>query len=115
MKRRSHWLAVMIIVLSTRFLVSETCVASTWNTYYVSTSGKDTNNGSAGSPWRTIAHAVAQVPDSNSTIIVQDGVYEECVGISRRFVSSLLIEAEHPYRARWQCDESLPILKIGKG
>ena len=84
-------------------------------TFYVSTNGNDSNTGSSSSPWRTITHAVGQVPDNDSVIIVKEGVYNECVSISRRFASSLLIQAEHPYRVRWQCDASLPILKIGKG
>jgi hypothetical protein len=114
MKRCSHWLVAILVVMSCISIAGATCVASTSNTYYISTGGKDSNSGSIGSPWRTIAHAVDQVPDRSSTIVVRDGVYDECVFISRRFESSLLIKAEHPYRVRWQCDEPSQILKIGR-
>jgi len=49
--------------------------------YYVAPSGSDSNNGSAGSPWRTIQHA-ANVLVQGQTAIVQAGNYGERVTIS---------------------------------
>ncbi len=45
-------------------------------TYYVSTSGSDSNSGSATAPWRTIGHAAATVT-AGATVIVQAGTYNE--------------------------------------
>src|SRR5436190_20946213 len=48
------------------------------NTFYVSTSGSDGNNGSAGSPFRTIGYAVSKVPaGQGATIQVAAGTFVE--------------------------------------
>lgn len=83
------------------------------NIYYVATNGNNSNKGTINSPWRTIAHAIEQVPDQDSIIVVRNGVYNECVTITRRFQSSLYLKAENQYQAHWQCNQSLPILKFG--
>ncbi|MFC2004948.1 carboxypeptidase regulatory-like domain-containing protein [Chloroflexota bacterium] len=44
-------------------------------TYYVATTGSDSDNGSESNPWRTIAHATDVVP-AGSTIIVKAGDYD---------------------------------------
>ena len=49
-------------------------------TYYVSTSGSDTNPGTLGSPWRTIQHAANTVAAGGS-VFVRAGVYKEHVNI----------------------------------
>lgn len=48
--------------------------------YYVSTSGNDTNPGTLGSPWRTIQHAANTVA-AGDTVFVRSGVYKEHVNI----------------------------------
>ena len=50
------------------------------STYYVSTSGKDTNLGTITSPWRTIQHAANSVK-AGDTVYVRAGVYNEIVSI----------------------------------
>jgi hypothetical protein len=47
-------------------------------TYYVSTSGSDSNNGSLGAPWRTIQHA-ANTATAGNTVWIMGGVYNELV------------------------------------
>ncbi len=47
-------------------------------TYYVATTGNDNNNGSFGSPWRTIQHA-ANTAVAGNTVYVMGGVYSEIV------------------------------------
>lgn len=50
----------------------------TGSTYYVSTTGNDANNGSSGSPWRTLKSAVAKVPaGAGHTIKLAAGTYVE--------------------------------------
>lgn len=48
------------------------------STYYVSTSGLDTNSGAISSPWRTIQHAASTVK-AGDTVFVRAGVYNEIV------------------------------------
>ena len=49
-------------------------------TYYVSTTGNDTNAGSLSAPWRTIQHAANSVHPGD-TVQVEGGVYNEIVTI----------------------------------
>lgn len=50
-------------------------------TYYVATTGNDSNNGSSGSPWRTFARANSTTAtprvQSGDTVIIKNGVYTE--------------------------------------
>jgi hypothetical protein len=48
------------------------------NTYYVSTSGNDSNSGTIDHPWRHIQHA-ADVVQPGDTVYVRQGVYRELV------------------------------------
>ena len=47
-------------------------------TYYVSTSGSDSNAGTSSAPWRTIQHAVYTVSPGD-TVLINDGTYSESV------------------------------------
>jgi Protein of unknown function (DUF1565) len=49
-------------------------------TYYVSTSGNDSNSGTISSPWRTIQHAANSVK-AGDTVYVRAGVYNEIISI----------------------------------
>jgi hypothetical protein len=55
--------------------------ASTGSTFYVSTSGSDSNPGTFGSPWRTIQHAANSVV-AGDTVDVLAGTYNESVTIA---------------------------------
>jgi Right handed beta helix region len=48
--------------------------------FYVATTGSDTNPGTQAAPWRTIQHA-ADVARAGSTVNVRGGIYEELVTI----------------------------------
>lgn len=50
------------------------------NSYYVATSGNDSNRGTITSPWRTIQHA-ANTVQAGDTVYVRRGVYRESVTI----------------------------------
>ena len=65
-------------VLYTAALNTVTVEGAPRATYYVSTSGSDTSNGSASAPWRTISHAAATVT-AGAAVIVQAGTYNEQV------------------------------------
>src|ERR1700685_3030611 len=51
---------------------------SSGDTYYVSTTGSDSNPGTIGAPWRTIQHAASTV-GAGATVDVFGGVYNESV------------------------------------
>jgi hypothetical protein len=51
------------------------------SSFYVSTTGSDSNPGSQSAPWRTIQHA-ADTVRAGSTVTVRGGVYEELVSIN---------------------------------
>jgi len=50
------------------------------STYYVSTSGRDSNAGTISSPWRTVQHSANSVA-AGDTVYVRAGVYNETVAI----------------------------------
>ena len=52
-------------------------------TYYVSTSGNNSNNGSASSPWRTISYAMQSSLKPGDVVVVKAGTYNESVTISK--------------------------------
>ena len=49
--------------------------------YFVATTGKDSNPGTQSTPWRTIQHA-ADTAHAGSTVYVRGGIYEELVRIN---------------------------------
>jgi uncharacterized repeat protein (TIGR02059 family) len=61
-----------LIILS--FLLSNTIGATT---YYISTSGSDSNNGSIGTPWKTLAYACSKANASGDIIHINAGTYYE--------------------------------------
>jgi hypothetical protein len=60
------------------FLWGMTASVATAATFYVSTSGSDTNSGSQSQPWRTIQHS-ADVAIAGDLVLVQPGLYPERV------------------------------------
>jgi len=50
------------------------------SSFYVATTGKDSNPGTQAAPWRTIQHA-ADTARAGSTVNVRGGIYEELVGL----------------------------------
>jgi hypothetical protein len=61
--------------------------AQAGSTFYVSTSGSDSNSGSASAPWLTIQHAASTVT-AGATVIVEAGTYNESVTFSNSGTSS---------------------------
>src|SRR5580658_5871530 len=62
-----------------------TCVSAalgqTNSSFYVATTGNDSNPGTQAAPWRTIQHA-AETARAGSTVNVRGGIYEELVSIN---------------------------------
>jgi len=89
LKLRSNiFLYVLISLLSTQLFAQ--------NTYYVSTSGNDGNDGSAANPWKTIQGAISNTSVVNGdTIIVRDGTYNENVDVNKE----ITLKSENGYLA----------------
>jgi hypothetical protein len=68
--------------LRTVFLIfiafTASALAQSGSTFYVSTSGNDSNNGSFTAPWLTIQHA-ANTVTAGATVYVEGGTYNEAV------------------------------------
>ncbi len=74
MKKYLRVLFALVLALSMSLMTAVPVMAAT--TYYVTTGGNDGNDGSSGSPWLTIQHAIDTV-SATDTIIVGDGTYTE--------------------------------------
>jgi hypothetical protein len=72
MKSRAKLCGILLVLCSSSLL------AQSGTTYYVSKSGKDSNNGSYTSPWLTIQHA-ANTVTAGATVYVESGTYKESV------------------------------------
>jgi Right handed beta helix region len=69
--------ATLCIVLACAF----TAFGQTNTSFYVATTGKDSNLGTQAAPWGTIQHS-ADTARAGSTVYVRGGVYEELVSIN---------------------------------
>jgi hypothetical protein len=61
-------------VLDLQLLVNRILHPQTGNVYYVSTSGRDSNNGSIDSPWASLDHAI-EIATAGDTIMMRGGEY----------------------------------------
>ena len=69
-------------------------------TFYVATNGDDTTgDGSLGSPWATITHALDSIPDQ-SLVLVRPGEYFGRIRIRGTFPIGVTVRSEVPYQAR---------------
>src|ERR1700723_2213279 len=69
------------LTLFALFVCVSVATAQTSTSFYVSTTGDDSNPGTETAPWRTIQHA-ADNARAGSTVNIRGGVYEELVNIS---------------------------------
>ncbi len=67
------------------FLLLLACVSAAFgqpnSSFYVATTGNDSNPGTQSAPWRTVQHA-ADTARAGSTVNVRGGIYEELVSIN---------------------------------
>src|SRR5450755_4381669 len=74
MKMKFSTLFILLACVSTAF-------GQPNSSFYVATTGADSNPGTQAAPWRTIQHA-ADTLRAGSTVNVRSGVYEELVSIN---------------------------------
>lgn len=92
----------LILVLGSFALgfVSEGSPTVIGSNYYVATTGSDlTGDGSLGTPWESINHALNNVPDG-STILVQPGLYHGQVRLDRQFNQGVVVRSAVPYQVK---------------
>ena len=117
-----HVLRVSLLsILAAAFLTykptSPAAILAQGGTFYVATNGdNNTGDGSAGSPWFTINHALDNVPDG-STILVRPGTYTGRVRLRGTFTQGVIVRSEVPYQARLRhtTDETVVTCFYGKG
>lgn len=76
-------------------------------THYISTTGSDANNGTIGSPWKTVHYAATQVSTPGDTIYINSGTYIEtqpamiAVGVSIKGADSATTIVKSHYVANF--------------
>ena len=83
--------------------------------FFVATTGSDASGtGSLSSPWATIGHAIARVPDG-STILVRPGTYTGRISLAGNFTQGVVIRSEIPYRALLRNNDRVITCYGGRG
>src|SRR6185312_2559202 len=102
---RSHWCSLIFC----SFLFLTLPLAAFANDYYVSATGSDSNNGSQGSPWRSIQKATSAFTlGSVGTVIhVAAGTYTSGIDMTRGGTASA--------RLVLQCDPGLASATAARG
>ncbi len=84
-------------------------------TFFVSVTGSNaTGDGSVGSPWATIDHALNNVFD-DSLILVGPGTYFGRIRLDRRFATGVVIRSQLPYQARLRNNGTVITVFQGEG
>ncbi|MCP4021227.1 MAG: hypothetical protein GY729_05250 [Desulfobacteraceae bacterium] len=115
MKKRTRP-TVSVSIPLVLMIITFICSPAFSGTYHVSTSGSDlTGNGSSGNPWATITHALDNVPDDNSTILVKPGTYNGRVRLRGTFDNHATVKSETPYLARLRHTSVVVTCYYGQG
>lgn len=96
-------------------LAAALAAAARGQTFHVAPGGSDpAGDGSAQSPWATLQHAVAQVPDG-SLVLVAPGTYHGRVRLDRRFARGVTLRSRVPYQARLRHTDTVLTVFQGQG
>ncbi len=91
----------LLIVATLATPAAKAAEQRTRKTYYVGPQGSDsTGDGSSRRPWASLHHATSAIPDVGARIGFLDGTYGP-QSLSRAFRQPVLVQAMHPYRARF--------------
>jgi len=94
-----HGAFTMVLTNAVSVTVNEYFEYGDGNTYYVATTGNDSNDGlTSGTPWLTIDHALGQV-SAFDTVIVADGTYSERIIVNGDNAGLVTIQAENIHGA----------------
>ena len=73
-------MSVKVLFVVVLFVCVSAAFGQPTSSFYVSTTGNDSNPGTQTAPWRTVQHA-ADIARAGSTVNVRGGIYEELVSI----------------------------------
>jgi hypothetical protein len=90
---RENALVTFLSVLTLTLIVATSLAAQTGSTFYVSTTGNDSNPGTMSEPWLTIQHA-ANTVTAGATVYAFGGVYSEAVNFPNSGTASAPITFE---------------------
>ena len=115
-RRRFEVIALLGFALLTAGLLAwRAGEAAPGATYYVATDGSDlSGDGSSGTPWATIPHALDEVPD-DSLILVRPGTYSGQVQLRGTFAQGVSIRSEIPYQAQLRHTSTVVTCFYGQG
>src|SRR5262245_9807981 len=93
--RRRVFLLLLSLAALPASLVAQPCE------YWVAPApaGDDGNPGTFASPWATLDHASATIPDDTCTVFFKDGVYTGTHSLYERFETPTTFKAQNRYRA----------------
>jgi Right handed beta helix region len=83
----SRKLGLTLVLFASALLNSGLVFAQPGSTFYVSSSGSDSNSGSYASPWLTIQHAANSVR-AGAIVYVEGGIYHESISFPRSGTAS---------------------------
>ena len=113
MKNFFRVLFVLLIAMMTSGIFLPICFAGT---YYVSTTGSDdTGNGSEGSPWATVNHALDGNVVDGSLVLVKPGTYNGRTRLRGQYALGVIVRSEEPYKARLRHTDTVITCFYGKG
>ena len=69
--------------------------------------GSDDHPGTFAAPWATLEHAANNVPDSQCTIWIQDGLYLGINNLTTRFSTPTTFKAVNPYKAIFEHSDTI--------
>lgn len=105
---RPCFLALLLITLTAPGLAAGA-------TFHVATTGSDgSGDGSPGSPWATIEHAVDSVPDG-SLVLVEAGLYLGRIRLDAAFASGITVRSQAPYQAQLRHSGTVVTCYYGQG
>jgi hypothetical protein len=115
-RRPTSILTLIALTLAAITLARPSVAAQGRCAYWVAPppAGDDSHDGSALSPWATLAHAAAHAEDNSCTIWVKDGAYYGEHRIDRRFETPTTFRAVHAYQAVLENEETTVNINGGR-
>jgi hypothetical protein len=115
MRRRPGAAALILAACLVTVLATARATQGQARVFYVATTGSDTTgDGSFDQPWASLNHALAEVPDEISTVVVGDGSFDAPVLANRAFTTQTTVRAENAYGTRLVA-RAEPVLTVAGG
>jgi len=86
-KQLAYLIHILLVVIA--FMGAMSGGSAQAATYYVSTSGNDSNPGTQGSPFRHISKAASVAMQAGDTVVVMDGIYDNEGAVAPKYVVTM--------------------------